>query len=129
MPTPLATVPGTAAHTVTSRTGEARHCSAGFATSGAWTSGSTSNTYQSSRLSGAENTWLFAHLMQTDSAAAGHVSAANLISDRHVDEAGGTRVSPRGSERIGQPTGRAGPPTRAHLSCHGRITGDADARS
>ena len=42
--------------------------------------------------------------------AAGHVSAANLISDRHIDEAGGTRVSPRGSERIGRPTGRAGPP-------------------
>ena len=31
------------------------------------------------------------------------------------------------TERIGRPTRRAAPPTRAHLSCRGRITGDADA--
>ena len=83
MPAPLATVPRTAAHTFTSHTGEARHCSAGSATSGAQTSGSTNYTFaptyhihdQSSRLSGAENTWLSVHVMQTDSAAASNAGS------------------------------------------------------
>ena len=63
--------------------GETRHFCAGFATSGAQTSGSISYTFapayrthdQSSRLSGAENTWLFARLMQTDSAAASNTGS------------------------------------------------------
>ena len=45
----------------------------------------------------------------------------------HFNEAGGTRVPRRCSERVGRPTLRDGLPTRAHFSCHGRITGDADA--
>ena len=48
-------------------------------------------------------------------------------SDRHFDETGGTSIPPRGSERVGRPTSRAGPTTRTRLSSHGRITGDSDA--
>ena len=58
---------------------------------------------------------------------AGHSPAANLLSDRHFDETGGTSVPPRGSERVGRPTSRAGPTTRTRISSHGRITGDSDA--
>ena len=58
---------------------------------------------------------------------AGHFPAANLFSDRHIDETGGTSVPPRGSERVGRPTSRAGPTTRTRISSHGRVTGDSDA--
>ena len=58
---------------------------------------------------------------------AGHFPAANLLSDRHIDETGGTSVPPRGSERVGRPTSRAGPTTRTRISSHGRVTGDSDA--
>ena len=92
----LVTVPGTAAHTVTSRTGRARHCSAGFATSEARTSGSTSNTFaptyrthdQSSRFFGAENTWLFAHFMQTDIAAASNAGSGWQLAIATIADAG-----------------------------------------
>ena len=58
---------------------------------------------------------------------AGHFPAANLLSDRHFDETGGTSVPPRGSERVGRPTSRAVPTTRTRISSHGRVTGDSDA--
>ena len=41
---------------------------------------------------------------------AGHVPTAKIFPDRHFDETGRTSMSPRGSERIGRPTRRAGPP-------------------
>ena len=47
---------------------------------------------------------------------AGHFPAANILSDRHLDETGGTSVPPRGSERVGRPTSRAGRILARHLN-------------